>query len=122
RVADRADPHDAVPAFEMAGGIPGNGGDAVAELDAIALQHLGDFERAPVNFGVIGPDNRAFDRPGDDLLRALIRRPVLSDPVAEQSPILHQPEHSKLPSLRECYRLCLPALKAVGKAQILDLE
>ena len=36
-MADRADAHDAVPAFEMAPGVPGDGGDAVAELDAVAL-------------------------------------------------------------------------------------
>src|SRR5437870_6961953 len=96
-MADRADPHDAVPAFEMARGVPGYGGDAVAELDAVALQHLRDFQRALVNFGVIGADNRAFDRAGDDLLRSVIPGRVLDNPVAQQRPILHQTTHPNVP-------------------------
>jgi hypothetical protein len=42
-MADGADAHDAVPALQMPPGVPGDGGDAVAELDAVALQHLRDF-------------------------------------------------------------------------------
>ena len=45
-VADRADSHDAVPGFEMAPGVPGDGGDAVAELDAVAIEPLRYFQRA----------------------------------------------------------------------------
>jgi hypothetical protein len=40
RVADRADSHDAVPGFQMARCIPRNGGDAVADRDAVARQQL----------------------------------------------------------------------------------
>jgi len=36
----------------MAPGVPGDGGDAVTELDAVAIQPLRDFQRAGVNFGV----------------------------------------------------------------------
>src|SRR4029078_1195772 len=95
-VADRADPHDAVPAFEMAPGVPGDGGDAVAELDAVALQHLRQFQCAPVNFGVIGADYGAFNGSRHNLLRAVILRRVLDDPVTQQRPVLHQTQH-KIP-------------------------
>ena len=96
-MADRADPHDAVPGFQMAPGVPGDGGDAVAELDAVAVQPLRDFQRAIVNFGVIGAMNRAFDRPRDDLLRSMISRRVFDNPVAQQRPILHQAKHTHVP-------------------------
>jgi hypothetical protein len=39
-MADRADAHDAVPAFEVARGVPGDGDDAIAELDADAIERL----------------------------------------------------------------------------------
>src|SRR5207237_9434930 len=106
-VADRADAHDAVPAFEMAPGIPGDGGDAVAELDAVALQHLRNFQRTLVNFGVIGADDGSLDRSGDDLLRSVIPGRVLDNPVAQQRPILHQTTHPNVPPDRyglSCFR------------------
>ena len=75
-VADRADAHDAVPGFEMAPGVPGDGGDAVAELDAVAIEPLREtFSARVANFGVIGAMNGAFDRARDDLLRAVIPAP-----------------------------------------------
>ena len=70
-MADGADAHDAVPDFEMAPGVPRDGGDAVAELDAVAIEALRDLQCAIVNFGVIGAMNGAFDRPRHDLLRAV---------------------------------------------------
>jgi hypothetical protein len=36
-MADGANPHDAVPTFEMPPGIPSDGGDAVAESDVVAV-------------------------------------------------------------------------------------
>ena len=74
--------------------------NAVAELDAIALQHLRNFQRTLVNFGVIGADDGAFDRAGDDLLGAMILGRVLDNPVAQQRPILHQTTHPKVPPER----------------------
>ena len=93
-MADGADAHDAVPDFEMTPGIPGDGGDAVAKLDAVAFQPLRNFQGARMNFGVIGAMNGAFDRPRDDLLRAVILRGVLDNPVAQQRPVLHQTKHN----------------------------
>ena len=106
-MADRADPHDAVPGFEMAPGVPGDGGDAVAELDAVAIEPLRDFQRARVNFGVIGAMNGTFDRSRDDLLRAVIPRRVLDNPVTKQRPVLHQSKHTHVPP-----DWCFPACPA----------
>ena len=39
-VIERADPHDAVPGFEMPPGVPRQRCDAVAELDAVLFQPL----------------------------------------------------------------------------------
>src|SRR4029078_13711062 len=104
-VADRADSHDAVPGFEMAPGVPGDGGDAVAELDAIAVQPLRYFQRAHMNFGLIGAMNWTFDRPRDDFLRAVILRSVLDNPMAKQRPVLHQSKHTHFPP-----KICLSPL------------
>ena len=98
-VADRADSHDAVPGFEMAPGVPGDGGDAVTELDAVAVQPLRYFQCACMNFGVIGAMNGAFDRPRDYLLRAVVLRRVFDNPMAQQRPVLHQSEHTHFPPM-----------------------
>src|SRR5262249_45165113 len=97
----------------MAPGVPGDGGDTVAELDAVALQHLRTLQGVLVNFGVIGPDDGAFDRARHDLLRAVIGRGVLDDPVAEQGPVLHQTKH--LNSLLACYLLVPSRVGSRGK-------
>src|SRR5215203_3628399 len=41
--------------------------------------------------------NRTFDGSRYDLLRSVIPRRVLDDPVAQQRPILHQTKHSNVP-------------------------
>ena len=43
-MADRTDAHDAVPGFEMAPRVPRDGGDAVAELDAVTIEALRDLQ------------------------------------------------------------------------------
>src|SRR5262245_37290021 len=96
-MADRTDPHDAVPDFEVAPGVPGNCGDAVAELDALAVEPLRYFQRACMNFGVIGAMNGPFDGARDDLLRAVILRRAFDNPMAQPRPILHQSEHTHFP-------------------------
>ena len=45
-VIDPAGADDAVPGFEMAIAVPGQRRDAIAELDPVALESFGDFERA----------------------------------------------------------------------------
>jgi len=81
----------------MPPGVPCDGGDAVAELDAVTLQALRDLERAGVNFGVIGAMNGAFDRSRHDLLRAVEQRRVFDNAVTKQRPILHQSAHANVP-------------------------
>src|SRR5262249_38878918 len=77
--------------------IPCDGRDAVAELDAVALEPLRYFQRARVNFGVIGAMNGTFDGPRHDFLRAMILRGVFDYPMAKQRPVLHQSEHTHFP-------------------------
>src|SRR5665213_1737978 len=102
-MADGADAHDAVPDLEVAPGIPRNGGDPVAELDAVAIQALRNLQRAIANFGVIGAMNGAFDRSCHDLLRTMEPGGVFDNPVTKQRPILHQTTHTDVPP--ECYSL-----------------
>jgi hypothetical protein len=97
RMADRADPHDAVPAFEVARGIPGDGGDAVAELDPGLVQRLRDLQRTFMNLFVGGADDGSFDRSRDDLLVAVNCRRMFENAVAEQGPVLHQTKHTDAP-------------------------
>ena len=98
----------------MAPGIPGDGGDAVAELDAVAVEPLRNLQRALVDFGVIGAMDGTFDRSRHDLLGAMDRRGVLHNPVTQQRPILHQSKHTNVPpggvtacrrSSRDCHEL-----------------
>ena len=96
-VTDRADPHDAIPGFKMAPGIPGDGGDAVAELDAVAVEPLRNLQRALVDFGVIGAMDGTFDRSRNDLLRAMDCCGVFDNPVTQQRPVLHQSKHTLVP-------------------------
>ena len=96
-MANGADPHDAVPDFEMAPGVPGDRCDTVAELDPVTLEHLRDLQRALVNLTIGGAMDRSLDRPCDNLLLAMNSGGVFDDPVAEQGPILHQTKHSVVP-------------------------
>src|SRR3954447_18391963 len=118
-MADRADAHDAVPGFEVAPGVPCDGGDAVSELDAVAVEPLRDFQRAVANFGVIGAMNGTFDRPCNDLLRTVILRRVFDNPVAKQRPVLHQSEHTHVPPDGYCRSANRPSRAA--RREIMEL-
>jgi hypothetical protein len=96
-MADGADAHDAVPGFEMAPGVPGDGGDAVAELDAIAVEPLCDFQCSDANFGVIGAMNRPLDRSGDHFAFTMNFRRMIDNPMTQHRPVLHQPAHINAP-------------------------
>jgi len=99
----------------MAPGVPRNGGDTIAELDAVAFQPLRDFKRARVNLGVIGAMNGTFDLPCDDLLCPVKLCGMFENPVTEQRTGLHQPKHTDVPPqgsiasrgfvLRNCHEL-----------------
>jgi hypothetical protein len=82
-VVDRADAEDAVPALEMPRRVPGHRRHAVAELDAVLLQPLGHPQRALADFGVIGLNDRPFDRARDDLALAVIFGGVVDDAMAQ---------------------------------------
>ena len=92
-VIDGADAHDAVPGLEMPPGVPGQRRHPVAELDAVLAEPLRHPQRPLAQVGVIRGVERAFDRAGDDLPLGIIGRGVVEDAVAQQRPVLHQPEH-----------------------------
>ena len=96
-MADGADAHDAVPGFKMPPRVPGDGGDAVADLDAVLVELLADFQGARANFGVIGAMNGSFDRSRHDLLLAMNGCCVIDNPMTQQGPILHQSKHPVFP-------------------------
>src|SRR5262249_32147177 len=114
-MADRANPHDAVPDFEMTPGVPGNGGDAVTEPDAVAIQPLRDLERAVPDLPVVGALDRPLDRSRADPLFAIDRRRVLDDPVAQQGPLLHQTKNADIPPERvsPLHLICRQALRDI---------
>ena len=71
-VVDRADAEDAVPGFQVPPGVPGQRRDAVAELDAVALQPLRHLERALADLGIVRGVDRAFDRARHDRALAVV--------------------------------------------------
>ena len=81
----------------MTPGIPRDGGDAITEFDAFAIEPLRDFQRAGANFGVIGPMNGTLDRSRDHLALAMDLRRMIDDPMTQHGPVLHQTAHSNVP-------------------------
>src|SRR6266478_1595912 len=113
-MADRANAHDAIPCLKMAPGVPGNGGDAIAELDAVAIKPLRDLQGAVSDFGIIGAMDGTFDRSCDDLPGSMDGRRMFENTVTKQRPVLHQPTHTDIPphsaiacrgSSRNCHEL-----------------
>ncbi len=92
-VIDRADAEDAVPGLQVPPGVPGQRRHPVAELDAVLVQPLRDLQGAGADLLIIGGVERAFDRAGDDLALAMKLGGMVDDPMQQQRPILHQPEH-----------------------------
>ena len=102
-VIDRAGADDAVPGFEMAIAVPGERRDPIAELDPVALEPLGDLERALANLAIVGVMHRPFDRPRGDLLLRELDGGEIDDLVHQQGPVLHPSQHaffSRLPYRR----------------------
>src|SRR6185312_1549448 len=77
--------------------VPGQRGDAVAELDAIAREALGDFQRAGAQIAIADAMDRAFDEPRDHLLVAVLHTGEIDDLVNDQRPILHLAQHEQPP-------------------------
>src|SRR5665213_4267405 len=67
RVQHRPDAGDAVIKLEMAVRVPGEGGDAIAELDTQPRQRVGNLLRPRLRLGVIIAMNRPLDGACHDL-------------------------------------------------------
>ena len=92
-VVDRAEAGDAVPGLEVPITVPGQRRDAIAELDPVALEPLGDLQRPFPDLRVIGAVDRAFDRPRHDFLVRKLDRGEVDDLVHQQRPFLHPSKH-----------------------------
>ena len=106
-MADGADAHDAVPGFQMAPGVPGDGGDAVAELDAVALAGAARLSARGRGFRRNWCDGWGLRPIASRLLACRGTCRVLDNPVTKQRPILHQSTHTDVPP--ECVIACLCA-------------
>src|SRR5262249_41136229 len=96
-VIDRTDAHDPVPRLEMAPGIPGERRDPVAQFDAVAVEPLRDLQRARTDLGIGRGVERALYRARHYAPLAVVVRGMVDHAVAQQWPILHQPEHGGSP-------------------------
>ncbi len=63
RVIDRADARYAVPGLEVPIAVPRQRRHAIAELDSVMFEPLGDLQRPFSDLRVIRAVHRAFDRP-----------------------------------------------------------
>src|SRR5205085_12140483 len=97
RVADRADPRDAVIELEMAEGIPGECPDAVARSDPELQQRPREPFGAPLGRLVGIAVYPALDGPRDDFRVAMIHSRVLDDRRNQERPLRHQTQHRLLP-------------------------
>src|SRR6202142_2610137 len=112
---DRADAEDAVPGFQVPPGVPGQRADPVAELDAVLGELLRDLQGASADLRIVGLDDRAFDRPGDDLALAVKLGGMVDDAVKQKRPILHEPKHG-IPLLKSCFWTGAPRRPALRLA------
>ena len=97
RMVDRADAHDPVPGLQVAGGVPAQRRDAVADAVAFPVEALRRPEGALPERGIGGAHDRPLHRARHDLPVAVLARRMIEDLVAQQRPFLHQPEHGSLP-------------------------
>ena len=78
---------------EMPVRVPGERGDAVAELEAVALQPLRHLQRPRPRLRVCRAHDRPLHRACHDLAIAVLGGGVVEHLVAKQWPLLHQTEH-----------------------------
>jgi hypothetical protein len=74
----------------MAFRVPGQGGDAVTQLDALTIQGLCHTQRAAAEIGQGTAPNRALDAARDHLALPVVQRAVVQDGVGQQRVVLHQ--------------------------------
>ena len=89
-VEDGADAGDGVEEFEMAVGIPGEAGDAVAVFDAEAQKRVGGLGRAAEGAGVIVTPDWLVDEARDELAAGVGRGREFQDVDDLQRRRLHQ--------------------------------
>ena len=93
RVQHGADAGDAEIELEVAIGVPGDGADRIAELDAQPLQGLGELLGALGRVLVAVAVDRPLDRAGHDLDVGVVPSGKVDDLRNQQRTVLHQAEH-----------------------------
>ena len=92
-VIDRADADDAVPGLQMPPVFQASVATRSPSLMPSLSSRCATFSARARICSVVGFDDRAFDRAGDDLALAVKLGGMVDDAVDQQRPILHQPEH-----------------------------
>ncbi len=92
-VINGADAENAVPAFQVPPGVPGQRRHPVAVVHAVAFEPLRHPQAPGADLAVIRGMDRSLDRAGNHRPLAMIDRGVIDDAMAQQRPILHQSEH-----------------------------
>jgi hypothetical protein len=79
-IADRAEAADGVVEFDMAEGVPGEGGDAVAWFDAEGLEDAHELSSATLRLGIgLAVHVQAGGQAGDDFRGAVMAGGVAED-------------------------------------------
>ena len=93
RVQHGAEAGDAEVELEMAIGVPGQRADAVAELDAEALERFGKLLGTLLRVAIAVAVDRTFDRARDDLDVGIIACREIDHLGDQQRTVLHQAKH-----------------------------
>ena len=93
-VADRAAPRNAVVQLQVAVGVPGQGPDSVAGLDAQLREGIGQLFGPLIRPGVVRAVPAAFGQPRHDFGGAVPAGGVAEQPRDEQRLVHHESLHS----------------------------
>ena len=88
-MTDGTDTHDSIPDLKVSPSVPRQGRDPIAKHNAVAIQPLGDFQRAPSDLAIVGPMDRPLDRASHHLSVRMTNRGVINDSLTQQRPFLH---------------------------------
>ena len=101
-VGNAAHAGNAIPAFDMAPGVPSQRGDAIAGLHAQPPQRARHLLGAAAHSGPVGAMLGPFAAQRHDLALTMINRRVIDQLAHQQRPILHRSQHARPPQIFSC--------------------